>query len=254
MATDRVILDDTLDEGRRLVALLDRDGVRARLLGGAGVALHGHGHVPSTLRRSYGDLDFVVRRRDVSGFRHALERSGYRSNERFNAVHGHRRLLYYDEGFDRQIDAFVGDFAMCHALALDARLPETGCSIAPADLLLTKLQVVEINDKDLLDLLALVLDHPLGDHDEEAIERARVATVLGRDWGWYTTVTDNLARLDDRLERVPDLGDELRGRIRASIGEIVEIARSAPKSIRWRTRARLGRRMPWYELPEEVAR
>jgi hypothetical protein len=37
----------------------------------------------------------------------------------------------------------------------------------------------------------------------------------------------------------------------------IEVLRSAideaPKSRRWRMRSRLGRRMPWYDLPEEVA-
>ena len=247
------ILEDTLDEGRRLVAALETAGVRGRLLGGAGVALHGHGGLPPILQRTYGDLDFVIRRHDNTGFRAVLEASGYRPNQRFNALHGHRRLLYYDEAHDRQVDAFVGDFAMCHALDLDARLPAAGPSIAPADLLLTKLQVVEINDKDLLDALALLVDHPVGDVGDETIERARVAAVLGRDWGWHTTVTDNLARLAARLEHVVEL-EAVRDRLRSSIGELVEVARSAPKSLRWRTRARVGRRVAWYELPEEVAR
>lgn len=251
---EAAILDDTLDEGRRLVEALDARGVRARLLGGAGVALHGHGSLPSILRRTYGDLDFVLRRHDNTEFRLVLEAAGYQPNQRFNAVHGHRRLLYYDAAHDRQVDAFVGDFAMCHALDLDARLPAGGQSIAPADLLLTKLQVVEVNDKDLLDVLALLVDHPVGDEGDETIERARVAGVLGHDWGWYTTVTDNLARLADRLDGLPELAGELRDHVRSSIEELADLARSAPKSLRWRTRARVGRRVAWYELPEEVAR
>jgi putative nucleotidyltransferase-like protein len=254
VVVERAIQDDTLDEGRRLVAALEAEGLRARLLGGAGVALHGHGPLPPALGRTYGDLDFVVRRRDSAGFRHVLEASGYQPNQRFNAVHGHRRLLYYDDPRDRQIDAFIGDFAMCHALDLDARLPGTGESIAPADLLLTKLQVVEINDKDLLDVVALLIDHPVADRGDEAIERGRVGAVLGRDWGWHTTVTDNLVHLAERLERVADLDGVVRDRVRGSIDELGAIARTAPKSLRWRTRARVGRRVPWYELPEEVAR
>ena len=248
------ILEGTLDEGRRLVAMLEGSGVRARLLGGAGVALHGHGALPPSLARTYGDLDFVVRRRDNTRFRQVLEASGYRPNQRFNALHGHRRLLYYDDDHERQVDAFLGDFAMCHVLDLDDRLPAAGAAIAPADLLLTKLQVVEINDKDLLDVLALLIDHPVDDHGDEIIERARIAAVLGRDWGWYTTVTDNVARLAERLDRVPALDDATRHGLRSSIDELMDLARTTPKSLRWRTRARVGRRVPWYELPEEVAR
>lgn len=251
--TGTTVAIDTLDEGRRLVALLDASGVRARLLGGVGVALHGHGNAPVVTRREYADLDFVVRRRDGASFRRILEAAGYEPNQRFNALHGHRRLLYYD-GNGRQIDAFLGDFAMCHALDLDDRLPVDGYSIAPADLLLTKLQIVQINDKDLLDVLALMADHAVGDDPAEKIERARVAVVLGRDWGWHTTVTDNLVRVAERIEGLADLPDDARSRSRAAIADLITLAASAPKSIRWRARARMGRRMPWYELPEEVGR
>lgn len=252
--TEATIHADTLAEGRRLVELLDAANVRARLLGGAGIALHAHAPWPDVLQRSYGDLDFVVRRRDGATFRRTLEKAGYEPNQRFNALHGHRRLLYYEGQHGRQVDAFLGAFRMCHAFDLDARLPESGYALAPADLLLTKLQVVEINDKDLLDVLALLLDHPLGDRDEEAIERGYVAGVLGGDWGWYTTVTDNLDRVADRLARTTELPETTRAQLRESIAAVAALARSAPKSIRWRARARVGRRVPWYELPEEVGR
>jgi hypothetical protein len=205
------------------------------------------------LRRDYADLDFVVRRRDGASFRRILEAAGYVPNQRFNALHGHRRLLYYDAN-GRQIDAFVGDFTMCHALDLDDRLPVDGYSIAPADLLLTKLQIVEINDKDLLDVLALMVDHPVGGDPAATIDRARIAAVLGRDWGWYTTVTDNLGHVGRRLDSLRDLPDAVRARLRAATADLVAVATSAPKSIRWRARAQVGRRMPWYELPEEVGR
>ena len=251
--TDAAVATDTCDEGRRLIALLDASDVRARLLGGVGVALHGHGHAPEVLRREYADLDFVVRRRDGASFRGILEGAGYEPNRRFNALHGHRRLLYYD-GNGRQIDAFLGDFAMCHALDLDDRLTADGYSIAPADLLLTKLQIVQINDKDLFDVLALMVDHAVGDDPAETIERARVAAVLGRDWGWHTTVTDNLVQLARRLDGLADLADDVRARLLSAIADLVAVADSAPKTIRWRARARVGRRIPWYELPEEVGR
>jgi hypothetical protein len=66
-------LPDVLDEGRRLAAIWSDAGIAARLLGGAGVALHAHGPIPPPFRRTYGDLDYVIPRSASQAFRHVLE-------------------------------------------------------------------------------------------------------------------------------------------------------------------------------------
>jgi Uncharacterised nucleotidyltransferase len=247
-------LPDVLDEGRRLAAISSEAGIAARLLGGAGVALHAHGPIPLPFRRTYGDLDYVIPRSAGQAFRHVLETSGYEPNSRFNALHGHRRLLHYDPLNGRQIDTFVGAFRMCHALDLDRHLPATGLSISPADLLLTKLQIVEVNAKDLTDVLALLAHHSIGDADPiEQVDPRRLASVTGRDWGWYTTISDNLARLEAYGLAGVGIDETIRDAIVDRIHEVRAVIATAPHSIGWRSRAAIGRRMPWYELPEEVA-
>ncbi|MEJ7697141.1 MAG: nucleotidyltransferase family protein [Candidatus Limnocylindrales bacterium] len=245
-------LADVLDEARRIGTLAQASGVRARLLGGCGVALHAHREIPAALRRTYGDLDYVVRRSDGAAFRRMLEASGYEPNARFNALHGHRRTLHYDPLHERQVDTFVGDFAMCHALELRDRLPDDGLSLAPVDLLLTKLQIVEVNDKDLVDVLVLLVEHAV-DAGPEAIDPNRLAAIVGRDWGWYTTLSDNLEKLAERTGSIEGIEPDLRARLVARIEEVRAVVEGAPRSLGWRARAVVGRRMPWYELPEEVA-
>jgi len=245
-------LASVLDEARRLATLADAAGVRARLLGGCGVALHAHIEIPAPMRRTYGDLDYVVGRSYGPVFRRLLESSGYEPNTRFNALHGHRRLLHHDPLNERQIDTFVGDFAMCHALDLRDRLPAEGLSLAPVDLLLTKLQIVEVNDKDLTDVLVLLGDHGVG-AGPEAIDPGRLATLVGHDWGWYATLSGNLEKLAERNRTIAGIEPDRRSRLADRIGEVRAVVEGAPRSVRWRARATVGRRMPWYELPEEVA-
>lgn len=241
-----------LDEARRLATLADAAGVRARLLGGCGVALHAHREIPAPMRRTYGDLDYVVGRAFGPAFRRLLESSGYEPNVRFNALHGHRRLLHYDPRHERQIDTFVGDFAMCHALDLRDRLPAEGLSLSPADLLLTKLQIVEVNDKDLTDVLVLLGDHAVGP-GSEGVDPTRLAALVGHDWGWYTTLSGNLEKLQERNRTIPGIEPDHRSQLADRIAELRAVVDGAPRSVRWRVRATVGRRMPWYELPEEVA-
>jgi hypothetical protein len=239
------------DEALRLLDLIAGQNLAARLLGGVAVALHRHGPQPAVLRRSYGDIDLAVAARDARGLRNLLAATGYRPNERFNALHGARRLLFYDGPNNRQLDVFVGGFKMCHELDLERRLAMDPRTLSPADLLLTKLQIVELNAKDLSDAASLLLWHDVGSEQAgDVIGGDRLVRVTSQDWGWYTTFTANLARVSEfAAHELPgEHGDGIAGRA----AQIAGLLDAAPKGLKWRARARIGRRLPWYELPEEV--
>jgi hypothetical protein len=243
---------DVVAETRRIVSAIAAAGVPASVLGGAAIGLHTHGPLPSTLVRQYADIDLVVGSGRDLDLRRLLEAHGYVADRTFNALYGHKRQLFWDRANGRQLDVFVGRFAMCHVLPLDGRLDDPSGTLRPADLLLTKLQVVELNSKDVVDALALIDQHETGlDADGDLIGLDRIASITGADWGWFTTASDTLARL---ASATADLQPQRAAPIRDRIGEIRAAMESAPKSLRWRARARIGRRMPWYELPEEHIR
>jgi hypothetical protein len=175
-------------------------------------------------------------------------------NVRFNALHGDRRLLFYDRANDRQLDVFVGSFAMCHALDLSGRLTMLPDTLCIADLLLTKLQIVEINAKDLIDAVQLLRNHAVGREDKPGTDELsldRLCAVTSTDWGWYTTLSDNLAKV---VAFAPEkLGSPDSSAVASRAEAIQQAIEQADKSLRWKVRARLGRHSPWYELPEEVA-
>jgi hypothetical protein len=243
-------------EGRRLVNVAARLDLPVRLLGGVGVALHDHGPVPPALVRGYGDLDIVVPRKSTKRTTEVLTEAGYVGNDRFNALHGAQRMLFYDTPNKRQVDVFVGVFAMCHRLDLSDRLHLHPQSLDAADLLLTKLQIHEVNRKDLVDAVRLVLTHDVVDvgapADElgDALALDRLCAVTSGDWGWYTTVTDNLVRVRTAASELLDPVDA--GLVESRLDEIDASLRRSPKSVRWRARNVVGRKTPWYELPEEV--
>lgn len=251
-------LADVVDEAQRVVDALESGGVSVRLLGGVGVAAHRHGPVPAALSRSFADIDLVVGRKGGHALGTGLAALGYVPNDRFNALHGARRLLFYDPGNARQMDVFVGEFAMCHRLDLSDRLNRHPLALAPADLLLTKLQIVELNNKDLVDAVRLVLAHevrapdlPAGLGAADVLSLDRLVEVTRADWGWHTTFGDNLRKVRDA---VPGLLDAAAAStVCERIDSVAAALEAAPKTTRWKARALLGRRAPWYELPEEVA-
>ena len=252
--TGRQPLADIAAEARQVLDGCAAHQVGARLIGGLAVAQHQHLPTPPELRRSYGDIDIVIGRKEGRGVKAALTSLGYVPNERFNALRGDRRMLFYDTANGRQIDVFVGTFAMCHTLDLSGRLTLVPDTLTPADLVLTKLQIVEINTKDLVDAAQLLRNHQLGRADEagrDEVSLDRLCSVTTADWGWYTTLSDNLAKLAAFAQ------DALAEPDRAAVTEhamAIQQAIDEPgKSLRWKARARIGRRAPWYELPEEVA-
>ena len=133
-----------------------------------------------------------------------LPEMGYTPNKTFNTLSGDRRQLWYDEEHGRQIDIFIGDFTMCHTLPLADRLEVEPLTIPLAELFLSKAQIVELNRKDVLDLLTLLLDHEVGPGDEETINTDLIAELCAKDWGLYTTVSTEhpeAARLSGRGQR-----------------------------------------------------
>lgn len=241
---------DLLTEARRLHGAAEAAGITARLLGGAAVAISAPAPLPAPLQRPYKDLDYVVRRADAARWRDLLAGHGYTADTQFNALHGAQRLLHYDEAHQRQVDTFVSSFAMCHVLDLADQLPAGSATLAPADLLLTKLQIYEVNDKDLIDAIALLLTHPVSADGQPGLDLRRLAKVTSTDWGWYTTLTDNLAKVAARLPGAGLRADQA-SLVAGRIGQISAALADAPKSLKWRARAKVGRRVPWYDLPEE---
>src|SRR5579859_3625155 len=196
--TGRQPLADIAAEARQVLDGCAAHQVSARLIGGLAVAQHQHLPTPPELRRSYGDIDIVIGRKQGRGTKAALTSLGYVPNERFNALRGDRRMLFYDTANGRQIDVFVGTFAMCHTLDLSGRLTLVPDTLTPADLVLTKLQIVEINTKDLVDAAQLLRNHELSRSDQAGLDEVsldRLCAVTSADWGWYTTLSDNLAKL-----------------------------------------------------------
>jgi hypothetical protein len=245
--------------GRGLVAAAAGRGVAVRLLGGVAIWIRSSAEARAALGRAYPDVDLAAHKRQSRDLRAVLEEQGLEPERMFNATHGARRLLFHapgsgDEGGTWHVDVFLDTFEMSHTLDLGARLEAEEETLAACELLLTKLQVAEVNRKDLSDVAMLLWDHEPGDGDGPGqVNLTRMAKVCGEDWGLYTTATGNLAACAGLLgELVADAG--ARARIAGRIGAITGALESAPKTIAWRMRARVGRRVRWYEVPEEVVR
>jgi hypothetical protein len=226
---------ERVEEGITIVEIAERRGATLRLLGGAAIVVHGSGDV----HREIGDLDAVVSRADARLVSQVLEERGYTPETRFNALHGDRRLIFH--GPEGKLDVFVETFEMCHRIELKDRLPLDSPTIPATDLLLTKLQVVELNAKDAHDLAELLRHHDLGRGHGDHIDVDYLGTLVGDDWPLWRTLVGTLDRLPELEPGVAEPARKLR-----------QILDDAPKGRKFRVRARVGERKRWYELPDEV--
>jgi hypothetical protein len=245
--TDRVP-DDVAELGRDLAEEAAAAGLALRLIGGVAVWVRCPSARTAPLARTYGDIDFVGRARERKAIVAFLEARGFEPDRMFNALHGATRLNFHDPRRDLPVDVLLDRFAMAHALDLRDRVTADPVTLSLADLLLTKLQVVSINAKDLRDICALLLDHDLG---AAGIDMARILDVTRADWGFEHTIHHTLATL---TERIGDFGLESdpAERIIARAEAVGAALHEAPKSAKWKLRARVGEHARWYEEPEEA--
>jgi hypothetical protein len=202
--------------------------------------------------RSIGDLDYIGRflekRRVEKLF---VEELGYGEDRGVKTIPGIKRSVFLDFRNRRHVDVFYDELNMCHRLDMRERLDVNVRTIAPADLLLQKLQIVQINEKDLLDCSILMLQFPLEDGDDDAINLAYLASLCAHDWGLWRTVTWNVSRLEGYAASLEEVGPEEGAILQWRIKRLCEELDEEPKSLAWRIRAVAGERIRWYREVEE---
>ncbi|MBV9607865.1 MAG: hypothetical protein JO027_22310 [Solirubrobacterales bacterium] len=241
-------LADPVAEGRRVVEFARGQGMTLRLLGGVAVFLQAPDAKP-LLHREVKDIDLVSTKGSKRATAELFQSLGYVEDEVFNAFHGAHRQIYVDVENQRKVDVFVGAFSMCHEIPIAERLDRDPLTVPLAELLLTKLQIVELNERDERDIYNLCYHHDLGD---AGIEADLISELCARDWGLWRTCQGTIERCRADLGGY-GLDERDRGVIDDRLRRLWEAIDGAPKTSKWRWRAKVGERVRWYEEPEEEA-
>lgn len=192
-------------------------------------------------------LELVVRGRQSADVERVMKERGFNPEMRFNTLHGSERLRFVQPEAKLPVEVFLDAFEAFHRLELAERLPLDELTLPLADLLLLELQVVDSTPQEQKRILSLLADHAVGS-GADRIDPVRLAEVCGDDWGWYKTVTMNLA---NAVTAAPNFlkGDQ-PGTVEQRARQLLKAIEDAPKSMGWQVRARLGERRPWYNVPE----
>lgn len=224
-----------------------------RLIGALAFRTHcpEYGYLQEALGRVFTDIDFASYRRFYKDIQRLLTELEYKEDKAVSRLFGEHRMLFHDPVYGRHIDIFFDDLHFCHTLPLIGRLEVEAPTLPLAELLLEKMQIVQINEKDQIDTIMLLREHPLGDSDHETINVSIITGLTSGNWGLWRTVTGNLALLKEFLPKYSQLADEDRRIVTERIDQLRERIDAAPKTVQWKVRARIGERVKWYEDVEE---
>jgi hypothetical protein len=243
-----------LEEAVRICETAASERITVRLAGGLAIQYLTPEFPPRGGDRQ--DLDLATSSSDRRQLTRFLADRGYIGDKNFNALYGHKQLYFQSAETGRSLDVLVDRLHMCHTVEFTGRLRRMPVTLDVTDLLLTKLQIVELNEKDAQDVLYLCSAYPVREGDEPGtIGLDRIRPIVGNDWGWWRTVTLNVDHITalasgDSQGLVPAGGKHHAVEQLAVLGKAIE---TAPKSLRWKARAKVGERIRWYEIPEETA-
>jgi hypothetical protein len=241
-------------EVRRVVKAADQAQLTLRLLGSLAFQVHcpQFGHLQAEMGRAYTDIDFAGYGRQAKKVSDMLAGLGYQENREVFVVTEGGRAIFENAQNRLHLDVFYEKLDFCHVIPWNGRLEVDSPTLPLAELLLEKMQIVKINEKDVIDTILLLLEHTLGEGDRETVNLVRVASLCASEWGLWRTVTMNLDKVRQLAAGYPQLTEVQVSHVANQVQAILDRIEAEPKPIAWRLRARVGDRVKWYKDVEEV--
>jgi len=251
---DRSERDKFEGELKRIIKASDESGIILRVIGSLAFQMHcsKFGYLQEAMGRAYTDIDFAAYRKQTKEIKDLMASLGYTENREVFIVSEGERSIFDRPEIDLHVDVFYEKLDFCHVIRWEGRLEVDNPTIPLAEMVLEKMQIVQINEKDVIDTIMLLLEHPLGNNDHETINIKRIAELCSTDWGLWRTTTMNLEKVRQLAHGYKVLKDEHKAHVEAQVASALERIEQEPKSLAWRLRARVGDRVKWYKEVDEV--
>ena len=242
------------NELKRIIKASDDSGILLRVIGSLAFQMHcpQFGYLQAALGRAYTDIDFAAYGRQSKQIQELMAALGYTENREIFIASEGERAIYDKADIGLHVDIFYEKLDFCHTIYWKDRLEIDAPTIPLAELLLEKMQIVQINEKDVIDTIMLLLEHPLGNTDTETINIQRAAALCANDWGLWRTTTMNLDKVKQLAYGYSQLSSDQKAKVESQVKTILARLEEEPKPLAWRMRARVGDRLKWYKDVDEV--
>lgn len=248
-----VTVEEFLSQALMILEKAEASGIHLRLLGSIAFRVHCPKNVQilDQMQRELTDIDFVGLSQERKKYQSFMLASGYEVDKGLLVATEGSRFFFKNPQTGLGVDIFVDKLEFCHTVWLKDRLELDKPTITLVDLLMEKMQIVEINPKDLKDTAVLLLEHELGEGDRDKIDVKYLTKIMSDDWGFYYTLSTNLGKCRQFLNESNILSDNQKVIVEHRIEGIIKALEESPKSMRWKMRAKIGTRMPWYQKVAE---
>ncbi len=242
------------NELKRIIEASNSAGLMLRVIGSLAFQMHcpKYGYLQAAMGRAYTDIDFAAYRKQTKEIRSLMAGLGYAENREVSIISEGTRSIFENHKNQLHIDVFFDKLDFCHVISWDGRLEVDKPTIPLSEMLLEKMQIVKINEKDVVDTIMLLLEHPMGNNDQETINMAHVAKLCANDWGLWRTTTMNLDKVGKLAVHYTQLEADQKAMVVAQVTKAMEYIDAEPKSMAWRIRSRVGDRVKWYKEVDEV--
>jgi hypothetical protein len=241
-------------ELKHILKTSEEAGILLRVIGSLAFQMHCPrlGYLQAAMGRAYTDIDFAAYGKQSKQIQQLLTSLGYQENREVFINSEGERAIFDKPQAGLHIDVFYEKLDFCHTIHWKDRLEVDSPTIPLAELLLEKMQIVKINEKDVIDTIMLLLEHPLGEGDHESINIQRVARLCADDWGLWRTTTMNLDKVQQLAQGYEQLIAEQKAKVTEQVQSALARIDSEPKPMAWKLRARVGDRVKWYKEVDEV--
>ena len=243
-----------LEQATKILGEAKERNLTLRVIGA--LAFHIHcpkfNYIQLETGRFFTDVDFMAYVEEQGETERMFKELGYLDDPRIKTVPGLRRSIFFTADHRLHSDVFYDVLEFSHTIDFRGRLAIDSPTISLVDLLLEKMQIFRLNEKDAIDTLMLVREHVVGSHDDQTINIDYMAKVCKADWGLWKTVTANLEKVDTLGDDYAVLTAEDRKIVRSRLAEIAARIDREPTTLGWRIRSRIGERIKWYNDVDEV--
>ena len=242
------------DEVRRIIAAAQQAALTLRLLGSLAFQFHcpQFGSLQAQMGRAYTDIDLAGYVRQAKAVSTLMAGLGYTEDREIFVVTEGGRAIFENPANGLHVDVFYEKLDFCHVIRWDNRLEADPLTLPLAELLLEKMQIVRLNEKDVIDTIMLLLEHRLGEGDDDTLNVARVAHLCAADWGLWRTTSMNLDKVRQLAQDYPQLTPDQKQHVTQQVNQVLARMEQEPKPLAWRIRARVGDRVKWYKDVDEV--
>ncbi|MGH6932184.1 MAG: hypothetical protein ACREEE_07090 [Dongiaceae bacterium] len=243
-----------IEQAHRILEQARQRQLTLRLLGA--IAFHlrcpTFNYIQKDTGRVFTDIDFMGYFKQMRDVERLFKELGYSEDRRIKSVPGLRRSIFFHADHPWHSDVFYDVLDFSHEIDLRGRLEIDYPTLSLVDLLLEKMQIARINEKDVIDTLMLLREHEVGDTDDRTIRIDHLARSCKADWGLWKTVTTNLDKVGQLTDKYDVLGPEDRRIIRDRLRIIRDCIDREPATLLWKLRGRIGERVQWYRDVDEV--